>query len=264
MLKSSTCWLYLLMLFHTPLWGCGSSDPEPLRATLVTEVVEYPSCMVVTFRLAPTPSEDKTAHPVAQDYRIEGLKIRFESGAPVDVMEQRFFWEEGGGVLVVRLGRVPVGTDFVTAEGMFQAFDQSGQLLGAAQAIPGKIDLRTPKPLAYSLSASLAPTGEEDSMWLDIDATLDRPLHVSGLPGARMERFRLESHSGEETPVLSRTFLPTAVGGKIRMKVPSAPVGTRLKMRGWWVLLRTNSTPCCGEHSVPPHVDVAVKDVTVQ
>mgnify|MGYP001342810401 CR=1 FL=1 len=89
-----------------------------------------------------------------------------------------------------------------------------------------------PSVLDYKLAVSLAPTDEANSMWLDVDATLSRPLHASGLPGARIERLQLEGSSGLLDIIGSQTFIPTAAGGKIRVKLPALSAGERIRLRG--------------------------------
>lgn len=241
------------------LSACGGGGPKEKPVPLVTTVVEYPTCFVLSFGVKPAAKGQKT--PLAHDATIKGLKLRLPSGDAVDVMEQQFFWKEGGGELMVRLGKVPADTTSLRAKGMFQAFDSSGRPIGVVQELPANIDVSAPSVLDYKLAVSLAPTDESTSMWLDIDAMLSRPLHASGLPGARIERLQLEGTSGVLEVLGNQTFIPTAAGGKIRVKVPTLSLGERIKLKGWWVPLRTDNTPCCGEQPLPPFVEVASKDI---
>ena len=96
--------------------------------------------------------------------------------------------------------------------------------IGAPQAVPKQIDVSLREPLKYRLSASLSPDPDEDTMWLDIDAVLQRPLHVSGIPSAKIDRLRLEGPAGEIEPLSTQAFVATASGGKVRVK-NTAPRG---------------------------------------
>ena len=162
---------------------------------MAVDVIEYPTCLVLAFKLQN--KEDGTAHPLAHDANIEGLRVRLPSGESVDVMEQRFFWQEGGGELLVRLGNVSQETETLNLKGAFLALDSVGRPIGARQDVPETINLYTMKKvLDYKLTASLAPTDDASTMWLDLDANLVRPLHVSGLPGARIDGLHIEGPAG--------------------------------------------------------------------
>ena len=250
--------LSLILLIVTACGGGGSD--EPFKPALAVEVIEYPTCLVLAFKLQKTERAEKV--PLAHDANIEGLRVRLPTGESVDVMEQRFFWEEGGGELLVRLGNVSQETETLELKGGFLAFDSVGRPIGARQDVPKSINLYTMKKvLDYKLTASLAPTEDEGTMWLDLDANLVRPLHVSGLPGARIDGLHIEGPKGALDAINSQTFMATASGGKIRVKLPALEAGSRIKLKGWWVPLRTNNTPCCGEQPLPDFVDVAAKDI---
>ena len=251
--------LLSFMLFFVAACTGGSSS-EPFKPPMAVDVIEYPTCLVLAFKLQK--SEEGPALPLAHDANIEGLSVRLPSGESVDVMEQRFFWEEGGGELLVRLGNVSQETETLNLRGAFLAFDSIGQPIGARQDLPASINLYTMKKvLDYKLTATLAPTEDKSTMWLDLDANLVRPLHVSGLPGAKIDGLHIEGPTGVIDAINSQTFMATASGGKIRVKLPALSAGSRIKLKGWWVPLRTNSTPCCGEQPLPDFVDVTAKDI---
>lgn len=246
-----------------PLMGCsGSEEAGPATPLIRVEVTEYPTCLVMNFGFAP--SDSMAGSVLVHDASIEGLEIRLDSGETIDIMEQRFFWEKDGGELLVRLGRVPRGATKVNLKGTYQAFDARGSSIGVPQPVPKQLDVSLREPLKYSLTTSLSAELDGDTMWLDIDAVLQRPLHVSGIPSAKIDRLRLEGPSGEIEPLGTQVFVPTASGGKIRVKIPALAGGSRIKLRGWWMPLRADGTPCCGEQAIPGFVDVATKDVPSQ
>ena len=250
--------LSLILLFATACGGGTSS--EPLKAKLAVDVIEYPTCLVLAFKIQNL--QDGQNLPMAHDANIEGLRVRLKSGESVDVMEQRFFWQEGGGELLVRLGNVSLETETLELKGTFLAFDSVGRPIGVRQDVPASINLYTmKKALDYTLTATLAPTEDDGTIWLDLDANLVRPLHVSGLPGARIDGLHIEGPGGVLEAINSQTFMATASGGKIRVKLPSQDAGSRIKLKGWWVPLRANNTPCCGEQPLPDFIDVAAKDI---
>ena len=245
------------------LVGCASDeDSGPVAPPIRVQVTEYPTCLVMNFGMESADAQAGT--PLVHDASIEGLEVRLDTGETVDIMEQRFFWEKDGGELLVRLGRVPRGATQVKLKGTYQAFDATGTSIGAPQAVPKQIDVSLREPLKYRLSASLSPDPDEDTMWLDIDAVLQRPLHVSGIPSAKIDRLRLEGPAGEIEPLSTQAFVATASGGKVRVKIPPLAGGSRIKLRGWWMPLRADGTPCCGEQAIPGFVDVAAKDATSQ
>jgi len=242
------------------LAGCASSqDSGPSAPPIRVEVTEYPTCLVMNFGIAPN---DALAGAImVHDASIEGLEVRLNSGETIDIMEQRFFWEKDGGELLVRLGRVPRGATKVSLKGTYQALDSKGVPIGAPQSVPSELDVSIREPLKYTLNAALSAHQNDDALWLEIDAALQRPLHVSGIPSAKIDRLRLEGPSGEIEPLSTQVFEPTASGGKIRVKIPEIASGSRIKLRGWWMPLRADGTPCCGEQAIPGFVDVATKDV---
>lgn len=251
---------FFIAVMTLTVFACSNrTGSTEYRPPLAVDVTEYPTCLVLAFRI--NRIDDAQATTPAHHANIDDLKVRLPSGVSVNVMEQRFFWEEGGGELLVRLGKVPASTTKVNLSGHFLAYDANGVEIGATQNLPNQADVSIRTPLKYSMGASLAPTEDLGFLWLDIDAMLERPLHVSGLPGARIDRLRIEGPSGEIEVVSNQTFMPTATGGKIRVKVPSMAVGSRMKLKGWWVPLRTDNTPCCGEQALPSQVEVAVKDI---
>jgi len=252
---------FLLLVWTAMLLACGAGESKEVYVVpLDTEVVEYPTCWVLAFQLKQ--EEGRPPVPMAHDARITGLKVHLKTGETVDVMEQRFFWEEGGGQLLVRLGKLPLGTYELVLRGSFQAFNAQGRAISEKQELPSMINLVTMKKmLDYKLAVSLAATEDNGAMWLDVDANLERPLHVSGLPGARIDDLRIEGPNGLIETINPQAFMATASGGKIRVKVPALAVGSRLKLKGWWVPLRNDNTPCCGEQPLPAHVDVTAKDI---
>ena len=252
-----------ILAIALPLMGCSASEVTgPVTTPIRVEVTEYPTCLVMNFGFAP--SDSMVDAVLVHDASIEGLEIRLDSGETIDVMEQRFFWEKDGGELLVRLGRVPRGATTVNLKGTYQAFDARGASISVPQSLPKQLDVSLREPLKYTLTTSLSTDPDGDTMWLDIDAVLRRPLHVSGIPSAKIDRLRLEGPSGEIEPLGTQVFVPTASGGKIRLKIPALAGGSRIKLRGWWMPLRADGTPCCGEQAIPTFVDVATKDVPSQ
>ena len=189
--------------------------------------------------------------PLVHDASIEGLEVRLDTGETVDIMEQRFFWEKDGGELPRPARLRSKGRDASEAQRTYQAFDATGASIGAPQAVPKQIDVSLREPLKYRLSASLSPDPDEDTMWLDIDAVLQRPLHVSGIPSAKIDRLRLEGPAGEIEPLSTQAFVATASGGKVRVKIPPLAGDRALNYADGGCYSRADGTPCCASKPSP-------------
>jgi len=232
--------------------GCSgkATTSEPV-IPLSLEIVEYPSGLVISYRVV----NEGPNKIIPQDARIQDLKVSLSSGRPIQVMEQRFYWDDSGGELIVRLGQVVVSSDSLVMSGTFHALDELGTILGVPTPITGEHSIGNPGPLDYTLRTDMVPA-PDTGLSLGIAAVLARPLHASGLPGARIERLVIQGPNGPILPTKPQQFMPTADGGKIRIQLPPLDSGTRLTLRGWFVPLRADKTPCCGEQSIPKTVDV--------